>query len=297
MATPPSIEGKILIITLTGDLHVPYVTKHLKSETVQVDPSRILDKCELSYLHDGRTTTLIYDSKPITNIKSVWYRRPYNPERQDIKVPQDYKDYSYSSIRKHTQDLYGLFQDAFWLTDYYTLLKAEIKPRQLEAAATIGFRTPKTLTTSSKTTAATFLEKTGDSITKSMATTLPIVDGKVQHFYTTRIPRGKKLDLEGLHLAPSIFQEAIDVEQGLRVTVVDNQVFAASVQDLQHKDYPNIIDWRRAYTDNKLQFKSYDLPRKLQSQCINLTKVLNLRFGVLITTNKRGQLLVPGNQP
>ena len=284
-------SGKILIITLSGDVHVPFVTRYLSSETISLDPARIIEKCELSFLHNGRTLTPIYDGQKLSNIKSVWYRRPYIPEREDLKVPNVYKDYSYSSVRKHAHDLYGLFQDAFWLTDYYTLIKAESKPRQLELAAQLGFHIPRTFSTSSAGAALAFLKSIkGDAIVKSMANTLPIVNNKVQYFYSTKIPKGQKIDLRGLHLAPAIFQEAVDVDVGLRVTVVDDRVFAAAVRDEKQDDQPGILDWRRAYTAGRLRFKAFDLPRPLQARCVALTKALNLQFGAIdLLLDKKGK--------
>jgi glutathione synthase/RimK-type ligase-like ATP-grasp enzyme len=282
--------GKILIFTLTGDVHVPFVTRHLHSETDLIDPFRMLEKCELSFLHDGRTTQVIYDGQPVSGIKSVWYRRPYIPEREDIKVPAAFKDYAYSALRKHSLDLYSLFQDAFWLTDYYTLLKAEAKPRQLEVAAGLGFSVPKTLTTSSPDAATAFTKEVGDVVVKSMANTLPIINNKVYNFYTTKVAKGQKMNLEGLHLAPSIFQEAIDAKLDLRVTVVDDQIFAASILDQGQEDEPAIRDWRRAYTAGTLRCKAYELPTQLQKRCVALTKALNLRYGAIdLILDKKGK--------
>lgn len=282
--------GKVLILTLTGDVHVPFVTRHMHSDFVLVDPAKMIEKCELSFFSDGDGTKMIYDGRVITGIKSVWYRRPYVPEREDLKVPDAYKNYSYTSVRKHIHDVYGMFQDAFWLTDYYTLIRAESKPMQMDVAARLGFNIPRTLATSSADAAAAFLEETGDAISKSMATTLPIVDNKVQYFYTTKIPAGQKVNLDGLHVGPSIFQQAIDVDKGLRITVVGGKVFPAAVSDPSYEDHPAIVDWRRAYTEGRLRFEKFTLPAELKAKCIELTKKLNLKFGAIdLLLDKNGK--------
>jgi glutathione synthase/RimK-type ligase-like ATP-grasp enzyme len=274
-------RSKIVVISWRGDVHVPFVAKHLKSEVVVVDASRILEQCELSYLHDGAKTIPIYDGKPLTNVKSVWYRRPYIPERDDIKVPDQFKDYCYTAIRKHAQDLYTLLQDAYWPMEYHTMVKSDTKPRQLEIAASVGFRTPKTLTTSSAQAAAAFITEVGTVVTKSMASTLPVVNDKVYYFYTTKLRAGETHDFSGLHVAPSIFQEAIDAALDLRITVVGEQVFAASIADPGQVDEPAIRDWRRNYTAGAVRCKRYNLPPKLKRQCIALTKALGLTYGAI----------------
>lgn len=277
----PKHKGRLLILTLTDDVHVPFVTRHLHIDHVIVDPAQLLKGRSLSFSHDGKHITVTYDNQSITGITSVWYRHPYIPERDDIPVPAAYKDYTYSSIRRHILNLYSLFSDAYWLSDYYTLMRAESKPWQLQLASQLGFAVPKTLFTSDTAAANRFLQTAGDTVAKSMANTLPIIDNRVQHFYTTKIPTGTYVNLKNLHLAPSIFQQAIDVKLGLRVTVVGDQVFTAAVQDKTHTDHPDILDWRRAYTDGATHFETYDLPRPLQAKCIALTKALGLDFGAI----------------
>jgi glutathione synthase/RimK-type ligase-like ATP-grasp enzyme len=275
------VLDKILILTLTGDVHVPYVTRHLKSRHLLVDPYRMIEQCELSFMHENGVTVPVYEGKPLTGIKSVWYRRPYLPEREDLHIPAVYKDYSYTALRKHAFDLYGIFPDAFWLADYYTMMKGETKPRQLATAARLGFTVPRTLSTNSSSAAAAFMKETGDVVVKSMATTLPIVNEKVLHFYTTKVPAGKKIDLSGLHMAPAIFQQAIDAAAEFRVTVVGDDVFAAVTHDEGMSDQPAIRDWRRAATAGKIHFEAYKLPRKLERQCVALTRALGLRYGAI----------------
>jgi len=277
----PQRAGKTLIITLTGDVHVPFVTKHLKHDYVLVDPARIVEGCGLSYSFSGEKLEVLYDGQLLTDIESVWYRRPYIPEAEDLKVSAPYRAYAASSIRRHILNLYGLFHDARWLSDYYSILEAETKPRQLELAAGLGFNVPETLFTSDDKAAAQFIAQQGSVITKSIASTLPIVDGKVQYFYATKLSRKDKIDLRGLCTGPSIFQKAIDVARGLRITVVGDEVFSAAVCDTRHEDYPDITDWRRAYTEGKTRFETFDLPKALQEKCVAITKALNLHFGAL----------------
>ena len=285
----PKREGKLLILTLSTDVHVPFVTRHLTMDYMLVDPAQLLKQRELTITFDGKAVTVIYDGQPLTGITSVWYRRPYIPEPKEIPVPDAYKEYAHSSIHRHIHNVYSLFADAFWLSDYYAMQRAESKPRQLELASQLGFNVSKSIFTSDSAAASSFIQATGDVVTKSLGNTLPIVDNKVQYFYTTKIAAGEKINLHNLHLAPAIFQAAIDVDLGLRVTVVDDQVFAAAVRDISHADHPKITDWRRAYTGGTLRFEAYELPKPLQARCIALTKALGLHYGAIdILLDKKG---------
>jgi glutathione synthase/RimK-type ligase-like ATP-grasp enzyme len=273
---------RTLVVTVKGDAHVPFVTRHLKREHILIDPTSFVnDGHELSYSFDGHELILVYDGKPVTDIGSVWCRRHYMPELDELKVSAAYKSYALSSIQRHSLNLYGLFQDAFWLSDYYTIQKAESKPRQLQLAAQLGFRVPETLFTSDSGAAKQFITSHGQVVTKHMASHSPIVNGKLHYFYATKLSSENIPDLGGLNIGPAIFQEAIDVAQGLRITVVGEHVFAAGVHDVHHQDHPDITDWRRAYNKENTRFESFNLPKELQDRCVALTKALGLQFGAI----------------
>src|SRR5207249_3343457 len=91
-------------------------------------------------------------------------------------------------------------------------------------------------------------------------------------------------NLEKYSLTPSIFQEYIEKEYELRITVVGEKVFAAKV-DSQKQDETK-IDWRK----HKTLFQQYSLPKEISDKCVELTQKLNLSFGAIdIIRNKEGQ--------
>ena len=85
---------------------------------------------------------------------------------------------------------------------------------------------------------------------------------------------------------PSIVQRNIKKEYEIRVTVVNEAVFAAKVDSQSNADTK--YDWRR----KKLKFECYDLPESISSKCISLVKRLNLKFGAIdLIKDKSGQYI------
>lgn len=92
--------------------------------------------------------------------------------------------------------------------------------------------------------------------------------------------------LEIYSLTPSIFQEYIEKEYELRITVVGEKVFAAKVDSQKQEETK--IDWRK----HKTPFQQYTLPKEISDKCVELTQKLNLSFGAIdIIKNKEGEYI------
>src|SRR5690606_10402324 len=93
--------------------------------------------------------------------------------------------------------------------------------------------------------------------------------------YTNKVNSSIVEDIESHEITPCIFQQYIDKEYEVRVTVVNNRVFAARVDSQKFEE--TRIDWRR----KKIPFTHYSLPLSIAEKCINLTQKLNLSFGAI----------------
>lgn len=98
---------------------------------------------------------------------------------------------------------------------------------------------------------------------------------KVKIFFTNRMNEQHLSDLNKYTLTPCIFQECIDKECDIRVTVVNKKVFSAYVDSQSEEETK--VDWRR----KKRRFKPYDLPIDIQEKCIAITHALGLSFGAI----------------
>src|SRR5688572_18731879 len=118
----------ILVITHQNDAHIPFVQRHLTCELITVVPENVTYGTELSFVYQKGKSTVIYDGRKIPTIKSVWWRKPWAQLKEnDLPVPASYKKYSYSTMHAHADNLKALFPDAFWLSEYYAIKRAEHK--------------------------------------------------------------------------------------------------------------------------------------------------------------------------
>ena len=82
---------------------------------------------------------------------------------------------------------------------------------------------------------------------------------------------------EALKVAPVIYQRHLEKRWDIRVTIVDNSIYAAAIHS-QEADSAK-VDWRRA--DEELEHKVHALPEEIDTACQRLMKALNLRFGAV----------------
>jgi hypothetical protein len=282
--------ASILCITSEDDAHLPFVRPHLSSELTVISPKSISGGVGLSILFEDRQNKIIYNGRTISRVKSVWYRKP-QIYQDDLPVPKEFKRYSLTALRNHANSLYSLFPDAFWLSDYYSIQHAGSKPRQLEVARSLGFHIPATLATSDPGAAAAFLKKHGEVVVKKQATWLPVHEVGYLDFPTTIIKKGQKVNLAGLHLAPAIFQQSIAVDFELRVTVVGEKVFAASIRDEGDTTQPEAVrDWRFGYSEGATKFEPHEISSSLEEKCVKLVKAFGLFYGAIdLIVDKKGK--------
>jgi glutathione synthase/RimK-type ligase-like ATP-grasp enzyme len=281
---------RIVVITDKRDAHLPYVQKHLSQPLLIIDPSAIVKGTELSYaVHEGKIS-VVYNGE-LLNPTSVWYRRPLPIPFTELPVDPLYKEYAYSALSRHVDQLLTAFEDAWWVSDYYAMQRANSKSLQLAIAGRLGFQTPDTLTTSDAAAAKRFIDSHDAVIVKTLSTATPIIAGKPRVFYTTVLAKKVLPDLRNLHLAPSIFQTAIDIAFDIRVNVIGNRVFAAAIHNNNHDFDPAVRDWRFYQRTEKLHIEQFTLPIDTATQCIELMRAFGLRCGAIdLVMDKKGNL-------
>lgn len=90
------------------------------------------------------------------------------------------------------------------------------------------------------------------------------------------------LDYGGLNLAPAIFQEAVDVDCDLRITVVGDEAFPATVKAEVEKDLKiGVRDWRIGNNVGNLLVEACDIPDDIKQKCLSLVKNFGLKFGAI----------------
>jgi glutathione synthase/RimK-type ligase-like ATP-grasp enzyme len=291
-----SNDGQIVVISEPSDAHIPFVERFLPKPFIVIDPVSIVAGNNITHsLNKQGDLETIYRGQPLHNVTAVWYRKPRHIEAKDIPVEPAWQAYCHTAIQEFTHTLHVQFPRALWVSDYYAITKATIKPLQVSLASKLGFNVPETIFTSDKTAAGAFVSSHPASIIKPLSQRLP----PYKAFFARKVHPGEKIDYSGLHLAPTIFQEAIDAAFDLRVTVVGNKVFAAaiSVSGLGKKD-AKIRDWRIGHFRGKLTIMPYKLKVDIKKKCIAHVKKLGLTFGAIdLVVDKKGDTWFLENNP
>jgi len=259
----------ILIVTHTEDYTVDYVANILNKREIPFYRLNTNLLNEIDYrISFFKTLEVTLAAKP--NFRSVWFRRIKLPIFSSLQFEvSKYISLDYESLLFNLLTLYD-FKNV--ISDPYKIYKAENKLFQLKEATRIGFKIPKTLLTSSRDDLKEFIRSTS-SIVKPLRNGQIVFNDTNHLIYTSQIAIS---DLSNeIQLTPAIYQEEITKQFEIRVTVVNNCVFAASVNSQDNESTK--VDWRRT----RLSFKPFILPKRIEDQCLQLVNNLGLAFGAI----------------
>jgi glutathione synthase/RimK-type ligase-like ATP-grasp enzyme len=276
------MPSRILVISRHDDAHIPVVQHHLPEPMIIIDPLAVIAGKTLTYSFNGTTNTVFYNRQALPPIKSVWYRKPTALYELNVPVPVSTKAYSEDALRKHCELLRDHLPQATWISPYYAIKAANSKSLGLRVAAGLGLQIPDTIFTSDSRAALDFIKGHATTVVKPLSSRSPDVKALGEAMFFARKVDAKTVpDLSGLHLAPTIFQAAIDTAYDIRVCVVDDQVFASKITNHSLPD-SEVRDWRLGHFTGTIGFEAYpSLPQELRDKCVALVKKLGLLFGAI----------------
>lgn len=154
------------------------------------------------------------------------------------------------------------------------------KQAQLDVAREVGLDTPRTLTTNDPDAARDFAATCpGGVILKMLSSFAVYRDGEEHVVFTTALQPEHLSDMRGLSLCPVTFQEKVPKARELRVTVVGERVFSASI-DSQAAPGAE-IDWRRQGAALVDAWRADALPPEVEARVLALMDRLGLNYGAL----------------
>jgi glutathione synthase/RimK-type ligase-like ATP-grasp enzyme len=292
MAKTRPASTTLIAITSHDDSHLPVVQQYLDNPLLIIDPLAILVGVDLSCSFTQGKQTVIYRNKPLENVHGVWYRKPTLLEQSMLSnVPPKLREYTSDAIEQHCILIRSQFTQATWISPYYAIKQGNDKSLGLRYAHAVGLTVPNTLFTSDPNQARSFINQYPTTIVKSLARTFPFIEGKGSTmFFAQKVHRGEAIDLDGLNLAPAVFQQAIDADFDIRVNVVGSRIFASKITNPGLLD-SSVRDWRQGHFTGTIQFEPYALPASTAKQCVDLTKKLGLKFGAIdLVRDKRGTI-------
>ena len=267
----------MLIVSSLADQHVVPVMRALAERRCRVE---LLDLSEFPqhlaltlrfgdgghYFHLGRCGA---EGLDFDRVRAVWWRRP-----QPFHLPASVTDpvHQRFAISESTTAFQGLYQsiDARWINPPLSDAAASQKPWQLKVAQEIGLEIPETLMTSDPDMVQSFYDSCdGDVVYKQF---LALPDAWRE---TRRLEIGAIRADDNLRLCPVIFQRRIAAVADLRVIIIGEAVFAASVA----------VD-RLAYdVDVRMnldaQYVPHVLPSALEQRLLAFMRKLGIVYGAI----------------
>jgi len=218
-------------------------------------------------------------------LAGVWWRRPQGTFSRLKRTPLT----EYVELESETvlRSLNHYFHQANWISDPEATRLACRKPVQLSVAREAGFRIPMTCITNSPCSVQAFIKQLGSKklAIKPVGSSLVRFSKKNASDKNNKVIFTKAVNpdliLKNLNLVgncPVIYQEAIEKDSDIRVTVIDNVVYAAEITIEGCAD-PDNLDWRN-YGGTRV-YRTHRLPDAVAQLCIDVTKKLGLRFGCI----------------
>jgi len=243
-------------------------------------PTRI--QIAMQYNDGAERLTAVIDNQRIDlrDISAVWYRRVKFAAELPSSLQPQIKNAAFGESRA---TVFGMLASmrTFWLDPQPIIRFSGNKQLQLQIARELDLPIPKTLITNEPAAVREFFEQCPGGVVTKMLSSFAVLDdaGAEQVVFTTPVKREHLADLDGLRFSPMVFQEQVAKKLELRITVVGEQVFAASI-DSQATDRAK-VDWRREGSDLVEHWRHYDLPDDVRRKLLQMMDRLRLNYGAI----------------
>lgn len=213
---------------------------------------------------------------PLEDVVGVWFRRPA-PVGLDPHLSEGTRAFARVESEEALSGLYRALDDRRWVSRPHRIAAASHKIHQLRFARRFGFDVPPSLVTNDPGEALRFFEECGGEVIYKPMRFVMITDnsGGEHGIYATMIGRDDlEQHLESVRLTPCLFQKYSPKDHELRVNVIGDRVWAASIHSQEQEG--TRVDFR---TDISVcRHEAVHLPPKLEGMCLELTHRLGLRM-------------------
>ncbi|MFB7908814.1 ATP-grasp ribosomal peptide maturase [Kitasatospora sp. NPDC056076] len=182
----------------------------------------------------------------LSAVRSLYYRRP-----SGFTFPLDGQDarFAVAQARYGLGGVLASLPGCLYVNHPHRIGDAEFKPSGLAAAAAADFRVPPTLVTSEPDAAREFIRRHGAVIHKPLSAPLYRVGGVS---CTVEVAEVAADEIDGSVAGTAhLFQQRIDKQADVRVTVIGDQVFPVRIDC-------DLLDWRTDYS--RLTYSVVALP-------------------------------------
>lgn len=276
-------QDQVLIITRSHDLEADLIGMSLLKEGIDyirlnVDdiPNSVRTRCAIS---NEIEDNIFFDiSGYLLDPSKISVALLRYSELSSIDFGSNNLIYIYS-VQQWQNIFISLFNklDCSWVNTPISISASEDRFRQLSLAKRIGFNIPSSLVTNDPNMATKFYNShSGHIVIKVLRHHRIDVQNKALSIYTHEVSSSDIQSFDKLIAVPCLMQERIDKQYELRVTVVDDSIFAARL------DFPNdsMVD-SHSYLSTNVSKKAVTLSPDIQLKCKELVRSLDLQFAAL----------------
>lgn len=271
----------ILLVSNSRDFATDYVVAELRRRAVAyhrldldllADDALSLHPVEslLSIRTEGRSISISHET-----LRAILYRAPtYLRESSAGRCAPE------ELLRRHQWAAFArslmVFDRVRWINHPRSVYAAECKPYQLLCAARAGLAVPSTsIGNVAPPAESPVWDSEQSAALKALDSFLVRMEDKDAFLYTQRVGIH---DVQGASLSsmPAILQHYLKEKLDIRVTVVGENCYAASVT----RSGAGIEgDWR--LTKDDATFAAHQLPNQIQACCVKLVRMLQLTYGAI----------------
>lgn len=215
----------------------------------------------------------------LNEVTAIWHRRLNIAAKLPLSMDEQLRR---ASVGESRATVYGLLASirAFRMDRTPYIRHAENKQLQLQVAKELGLATPRTLTTNDPDSVRDFMEACEGRVISKMLSSFAIYEGGLEKVvFTNPVTPADLENIEDLRFCPMTFQEMVPKSLELRVTIVGDRVFAASI-DSQSSERA-LHDWRRDGLEMIADWKEYELPEDVKRPLLRLMDYFGLNYGAI----------------
>ncbi len=215
---------------------------------------------------------------------AIWDRRPEVPENLPVQNTPEINRHNLKEGQAFLQFLRHYVEHIPSIGSIVEDRVASSKMLQYRVAKDCGFLIPDTVFSNDKAEIIK-MAKRHERICLKPIESSSIWDEKngVDYVFYTQSIQSEELDTipeEAFLQTVSFVQEYVPKDYELRVTVVDETVFATKIHSQNLPEDKGKVDWRQGYDDG-LNLEEYQLPENICKQCSTLIHAMGLNFGCI----------------
>ncbi|WP_172370559.1 hypothetical protein [Sporosarcina jiandibaonis] len=219
-------------------------------------------------------------------ISKVWWRIKPNPYLGDDINQKATRDFISTEWRSLLNSLFHFTPNCHWINSPFHQHQINYKSYQLSIAQKIGFLIPQTVISNDVEKIISHFKRHNSLIYKQVGWTM-FPNGDI--IFTNEVSN-KDLEIhhEKIPVAPGIFQELLDKEYELRVTVVGDIINSVKINSQQSEN--TLLDWRHDQLSE--MYEPYTIDLTLEKMLFEFNSLSGISYGAYdIVKTKSGQYI------